>query len=56
MQVRCLSRGTGGGEPGSAQPGEAVIPRHEWPGRIVLGIGVVMSSVCAVGLILLLLG
>jgi hypothetical protein len=32
------------------------IPRHELPGRIVLTIGLVMSSLCVVGLIILWLG
>lgn len=31
-----------------------VIPRHEYPGRIVLAIGLFTSSLCLVGLILLL--
>jgi hypothetical protein len=31
-----------------------VIPRHELPGRIVLAIGLFMSSWCVVGLIVLL--
>jgi hypothetical protein len=40
-----------------AQPGQvSVIPRHEWPGRIVLTIGPVTSSLCVVGLIILWLG
>ena len=33
-----------------------MIPRHEWPGRIVLTIGLVMSGLCVVALIILLLG
>jgi hypothetical protein len=33
-----------------------VISRHEPPGRIVLTIGLAMSSLCVVGLIILLLG
>jgi hypothetical protein len=33
-----------------------MIPRHEWPGRIVLTIGLVMSSLCVAGLIVLWLG
>jgi hypothetical protein len=32
------------------------IPRHELPGRIVLTIGLVTSSLCVGGLITLLLG
>jgi hypothetical protein len=32
------------------------IPRHELPGRIVLTIGLVTSSLCVVGLIILWLG
>jgi hypothetical protein len=32
------------------------IPRHELPGRIVLTVGLIMSSLCIVGLIILLLG
>jgi hypothetical protein len=32
------------------------IPRHELPGRIVLTIGLVTSSLCVVGLIILRLG
>lgn len=43
--------------PGATQPGQTqVIPRHELPGRIVLTIGLVMSSLCMVGLIILMLG
>jgi hypothetical protein len=33
-----------------------VIPRHEYPGRIVLAIGLFLSSCCVVGLFLLMLG
>jgi hypothetical protein len=33
-----------------------MIPRHEWPGRIVPTIGLVTSSLCVVGLIILLVG
>jgi hypothetical protein len=33
-----------------------VIPRHEWPDRIVLTIGLVTSSLSLVGLIILWLG
>jgi hypothetical protein len=33
-----------------------MIPRHELPGRIVLTIGLIMSSLCVVGLLILLLG
>jgi len=34
-------------EPSATQPGQApVTPRHELPGRIVLTIGLVMSSLC----------
>jgi hypothetical protein len=33
-----------------------VIPRHEYPGRIVLAVGLFLSSWCVVGLILLKLG
>jgi hypothetical protein len=33
-----------------------VIPRHEYPGQIVLAIGLFTSSLCVVGLILLPLG
>ena len=32
------------------------IPRHEYPGRLVLAVGLFLSSWCVVGLILLLLG
>ena len=44
-------------EPGESQPGQVpVIPRHELPGRIVLTIGLITSSLCLVGLIILWLG
>jgi hypothetical protein len=33
-----------------------VIPRHEWPGRIILGVGCFTSLWCVVGMILLRLG
>ena len=33
-----------------------MIPRHEYPGRIVLTIGLFTSSLCVIGLILLWLG
>jgi hypothetical protein len=54
MSVPGLLPGTGRLEPGPAQSGEGlVILRHEWPGRIVLMIGLVTSSLCVVGLIIL---
>lgn len=34
----------------------AVIPRREWPGRLVLTVGLTTSGLCVVGLIVLLLG
>lgn len=41
-------------QPTSAQQGEvSVIPRHEYPGRMV---GLIKSGLCVVGLIVLLLG
>jgi hypothetical protein len=33
-----------------------VIPRHEWPGRIVLSFGLFTSWCCVVGLIVVELG
>jgi hypothetical protein len=40
-----------------SQPGQApVIPRHELPGRIVLTIGLITSSLCVVGMIIFWLG
>ena len=37
-------------------PDPITIPRHELPGRIVLSIGLFTSSLCVVGLIILLVG
>ena len=36
--------------------GATVIPRHEYPGRIVPAIGLCTSSLCVVGLIVLWFG
>jgi hypothetical protein len=59
LGCRCMtcSEGAGPVERAATQPGQApVIPRHELSGRIVLTIGRVMSSLCVVGLIILLVG
>ena len=34
----------------------AVIPRHEWPGRHVLTVGLITSGLCVVSQIVVLLG
>jgi hypothetical protein len=40
-------------EPAVKGEGSVVIPRHEWPGRIVLSVGLFTSWWCVVGLIVL---
>jgi hypothetical protein len=42
--------------PAVSSEGGAVIPRHEWPGRIVLSVGLFTSWWCVVGLIVLEVG
>jgi hypothetical protein len=57
MPLSGMLPGAGRLEPSATEPGQApVIPRHELPGRIVLTIGLLMSSLCVVGLIILWLG
>jgi hypothetical protein len=57
LPLSSLLPSTGRLEPSAIQPGQAaVISRHELPGRIVLTIGLVRSSLCVVGLIILLVG
>ena len=57
MPLCCLRHGTGSSEPPTTVQGTyELIPRHEWPGRIVLTLGLIISSLCVVALIILLLG
>jgi hypothetical protein len=50
--MRRMRRGEADREPAAVR----VIPRHEWPGRIVVALGCFTSSWCIVGMILHQLG
>jgi hypothetical protein len=55
--VRRLRRGAAASHRAPPIQGQGVvIPRHEWPGRTVMSIGLFTSWWCVVGLIVLELG